>query len=222
MIPLHVFTIAGSNASSLRVGGNPEDYLKEYPQYTHDFTVYGFDINLPVFPPYIKPLIILEKDSFPYTTKLVDVVYSIFPSPEGSEKIAVYRRPVRNTVPVYFYKVSDGVKASLEELPLEPAMELHRVFMTTKEYSVFAAISETCTPVDGEFSDSTNFDKCVETTNVRTSTESGSSPMVVDTTETDTTDATDTQKTCWNWIALVASGMLLILLLAIIWKLVAK
>lgn len=223
MTPLHVFTVKGSEASSIRVGGDLKEYLSEYPDFSHDFTVYGFDFDsLPVFPPYVKPLILLQKNSFPYTTDLVDVVYSIFPSPENSQKIGVYRRPVRNTVAVYFYATKHGVKASLTELNLQPAMELHRVFMSAKNYGNFAAISETCVPVDGKFKGSTNFDKCVETTNVRTATDPGGSPMVSNSEPAKTKTKSDsTTKKCWTTAAIVASCMLLILVGLMVWKLVS-
>lgn len=211
MIPLHVFTVTGSKASSIRAGISIEEILDEYPEYSYDFTVYGWDITtIPSFPPYIKPLIILQKDSFPYTTKLVDVVYSIFPEPDNSEKIAVYRRPVRNTVPVYFYKTPDGIKASLKELSLEPAMDLQRVFMPVKPYTNFAPINGTCVPVDGDFSNSTNFDKCIETSMVPLPVGAGSSPLQA-------VSETSQNSSCW-W-GIIAAIMLGLLLGVVVWKL---
>jgi hypothetical protein len=210
MIPVYIFNVSGSQASAIRVGGDYKDILDRYPDFTLDFTVYGWNIDdLPIFPSYIKPLIIIDKDSFPYTTKLIDVVYSIFPSPDNSQKVAVYRRPVRNTVPVYFYNTQDGVKASLAELPLEPAMDLARVFMPQKEYTNFANIDNTCMPVDGDFVDSMNFDKCIETTSTR-------KPNIES-----TAVATTTEKDCSLTWVIIVSSMFIILIALMIWKIIS-
>lgn len=207
MIEVNVFKISGSKASAIFVGSDVSEVLNKYPNMSLDFTVYGFSLDeLPLIPPYIKPLIIIQKNSFNYTTKLVDVVYSIFPSPDNSQKVGVYRRPVRNTVPIYFYQTSDGVKASLSELPLPPAMELHRVFMTRKPYSKFSPIDNTCTPVDGVFKDSTSIDSCIESTPVFTAETLDSS---------DSSDSGD--GSCWWGISVIIAMGLLIA--AILWKL---
>ena len=220
MIPLHVFSIADSEATSIRVDGTVEEYLREYPEYTHEFTVYGWKLDdIPSFPPYIKPLIIIQDDSFPYATKLVDVVYSIFPNPENSSKIAVYRRPVRNSVPVHFYQTSDGVKASLVELNLPHAMELARVFMPMKSYRTFAPIGRTCMPVDGQFKNSSSFNSCVSTTKYPDVTET--TPFQVTVNDASSTDTTDTAEpeSCNDWFPIGGVVLFAVLVAAVIWKL---
>ena len=166
MIPLHVFTSSSApDKSRIVIDGTVDEFLEDHPSFSHDFTVYVWDLSeVPEIPSYIKPFIIISSDAYPYTTTLVDVVYSIFPN--KGQKFAAYRRPVRNTVPLYFYQVNGGVKVSQTQLDLPNAMDLPAIFVTLDSHMSFAKIHGTCTPVQTEtsrhFTDSfSTFAECV-------------------------------------------------------------
>ncbi|MBL4898463.1 MAG: hypothetical protein JKX76_02320 [Colwellia sp.] len=116
--------------------------------YTYQFTVYVFVLDdfdtdkISVIPSDMKTFIELSKDEYPYTTTLVDVIYSIFPNPPNSQKFVTYRLPTEYTIPLYLYKTTFGTLITLEEFgpenPRPPG-----VIGTEKLFRIFCYANKT-------------------------------------------------------------------------------